>query len=695
MKSLTGLDATFLYLETPEMPMHVGSLNLCALPAGFKGSFHKQVTQHIASRMHLAPVFSRKLVFMPLDLGHPLWVEADEVDIGFHIRRADPAKKGAPAMTLAEVHKLCARLHGELIDRNFPLWEFYVFDRIQLPAAQGGGIVAGFFSKIHHAALDGKGGVMLANAMLDLSPQPREVAPPDPARRRKFASDVKLGKSLRSVFSSSLGQLVKAARALPAAASTFGNTLGSTLAKQSASKALGESQKSKMPLRLAPQTPFNTGITSGRVFVTATVPLAECKAMGKTVGGSFNDIVLWICATGLRNYLLQHHSLPKKTLVAAMPVSLRDNSSNGASGAGELGNQVSMSLVELGTHLAHPLKRMNAIMASTAKVKAAMQGGLKDLLPTDYPSLLAPWLVGGAAKMALNAFGKSGMASRLPMMANLAISNVPGPPVPLYLAGARFLTVHPLSIILHGLALNITIQTYAGHVDFGIVADQKALPHAHDLARAIEAAFIEAQGLMGLQDAKPVETAKTPVLASKSPVAPITRAKSAIKNVVSEKPALKAKKTPVKSPVNGKVKIPVKTPVKTSVKAPVKAQKKPARRPAVAKSVTAAANGVTGKTAIKATAQTSSKSTPKAAKALPTPPNPVKTRKALVPQATKSAGLEKPPSARRISRADTESASKTQQPATSRTPSHGQSDVPSAPAKTARRKTVAANVQHS
>jgi len=253
MKSLTGLDATFLYLETPEMPMHVGSLNLCELPAGFKGSFHKAVKNHIAKRMHLAPVFSRKLVFMPLDLGHPLWVEADSVDIDFHIRRADPAKKSAAPMTLAEVHKLCAQLHGEVIDRDYPLWEFYIFDRIKLPDSQGGGIVAGFFSKIHHAALDGKGGVMLANAMLDLSPEPREVAPPDPARRRKLESDLQLGKMIGSVFSSSLGQLAKVAKSLPAAATTF----GSTLAKQSmGSSATGI--KPKMPMKLAhprPSTP--------------------------------------------------------------------------------------------------------------------------------------------------------------------------------------------------------------------------------------------------------------------------------------------------------------------------------------------------------------------------------------------------------------------------------------------------------
>lgn len=505
MKSLTGLDATFLYLETPEMPMHVGSLNLCELPAGFKGSFHKAVKEHIGRRMHLAPVFSRKLVFMPFDLGHPLWVDAESVDVGFHIRRADPAKKGTAPMTLAAVHKLCAKLHGELIDRNFPLWEFYIFDRIQLP---DGKVVAGFFSKIHHAALDGKGGVMLANAMLDMGPVPREVAPPDPTRRRKLESDLKLGKMIGSVFSSSLGQLAKLAKTLPSAAST----LGSTLARQTvASSASGT--RPKMPMKLAPATPFNTGITADRVFVTATLPLAECKAMGKAVGGSFNDIVLWICSTALRNYLTQHHSLPKKSLVAAMPVSLREA---GASDTANLGNQVSMSLVELGTHLAHPLKRMNAIMASTGKVKTSMQS-LKGLLPTDYPSLLAPWLVGGAAKLALNAYGKSGIASRLPMVANLAISNVPGPPVPLFLAGAKFTTFHPLSIVMHGLALNITIQTYAGHVDFGIIAGKKALPHAQDLARAIEEAFVQAQGLLG--DGAPTPPAsKTPVKTPKRAV---------------------------------------------------------------------------------------------------------------------------------------------------------------------------------
>lgn len=498
MKSLTGLDATFLYLETPEMPMHVGSLNLCELPAGFKGSFHKAVKAHIASRMHLAPIFSRKLLFMPFDIGHPLWVEAEAVDINFHVRRV-PCSAQKP-MTLAQAHTLVAKLHSELIDRAHPLWEFYVFDAIKLPSGER---VGGFFSKIHHAALDGKGGVMLANAMLDISPVPREVAPPDPARRGKTAVDLKVGKMIGSVFSNSLAQVAKLAKSLPSAAST----LGSTLARQSMA---GDGGRPKMPMKLAPKSPFNTAVTQGRVFVAATVPLAECKAMGKAVGGSFNDVALWICSTALRSYLAQHDSVPAKSLVAAMPVSLREA---GASDASELGNQVSMSLVELGTHIAHPLKRMNAIMASTAKVKSSMQS-LKGLLPTDYPSLLAPWLVGGAAKAALNAYGKTGLASRLPMVANLAISNVPGPPVPLFLAGARIVSFHPLSIVLHGLALNITIQTYAGHVDFGIVAGKKALPHAQDLVRAITDAFHEAQALLGAT--APVKTPQTRVASATS-----------------------------------------------------------------------------------------------------------------------------------------------------------------------------------
>jgi diacylglycerol O-acyltransferase len=269
----------------------------------------------------------------------------------------------------------------------------------------------------------------------------------------------------------------------------------------------------KAPMQLAPRTIFNVGITSSRSFATASIPFAPARAVAKAAGGSFNDVVLWICATALRRYLAAHGSVPRTPLVAAMPVSLREDSNK------ELNNQASMSLVQLGTHLADPRARMQAIMQSTGKVKSAL-AGLKSVLPTDYPSLLAPWLVGGAGRLALKAYGRSGVAERLPALANLAISNVPGPQVPLYLAGARMLTFHPLSIILHGLALNITVQTYAGRVDFGLIADPLAAPRLQELADGLEQAFAEAVQVFGDVPAAAPAPASVPAPARKRRKAP-------------------------------------------------------------------------------------------------------------------------------------------------------------------------------
>jgi WS/DGAT/MGAT family acyltransferase len=535
MKTLSGLDATFLYLETPEMPMHVGSLNLYELPAGFKGSFHKALQDHIARRMHLAPVFSRKLAFMPLDLGHPLWVEADEVDLDYHVRKVAGAR-----LTVRQAQAMAAKLHGQLIDRGRPLWEFHVFDSIRLP---DGRQCAALYSKIHHAALDGKGGTVLANAVLDVTPVPREVPPPDPARKGRTRADLKIGEMIGAVFSNSLAQYAKLARSLPSAASSIGSTVARRALGAGAADAVaptGKGLRAKLPVSLAPRTPFNAAITPRRVFATASLPFAECRAMAKAVGGSFNDIVLWICSTALRSYLTGHGGVPRKTLVAAMPVSLREENNK------ELNNQASMSLVELGTQYAHPVKRMSAIMASTAKVKDALVS-LKSVLPTDYPGLLAPWIVGGVAKAAFKTYSATGLAEKLPMMANLAISNVPGPQVPLYMAGARMLTFHPLSIVTHGLALNITIQTYAGSVDFGLIADARAVPDVQRLADAIGAAFDEARRLYAGSQAQastaasPAPSAPVAAAPAAAKVAKATRSRSAASKVAARAPAAPSK----------------------------------------------------------------------------------------------------------------------------------------------------------
>lgn len=483
MDTLSGLDALFLYLETPETPMHIGSFCLYELPPDFKGSWHKAVQAHIARRMHLAPIFSRKLGLMPFDLGHPVWIQEKEVDLDFHIRRV----KGK-ALTVREAEEVCAELHSQLMDRLRPLWEFHVFERIKRP---DGSMCAGVYSKVHHATLDGQGGTVLTNAIMDISASPREVPPPDKVLDGGEIHSLKTGQMIGAVFSNSLAQYVKLVKALPHAA----QALGGTLVKLSFSGP-GNKTRPRLPLDLAPMTDFNVAVTPERSFGTARVPFADCHAMAKAVDGSFNDIVLWLCATALRTYLSQHGSIPEKSLLAAMPISLREK------GNIELNTQASMTVVELGTQFANPMKRLKAIMTSTAKVKNAMID-LKGVLPTDYPSLLAPWIVGGLSKAAFKVYSATGLSHRLPMPANLVISNVPGPQVPLYMAGARMLTYYPMSIVIHGVALNITIQTYAGYVDFGVVADKKAVPDVHELTDALVHAFEEGCQLLAQTQTTP------------------------------------------------------------------------------------------------------------------------------------------------------------------------------------------------
>ncbi len=474
MKTLSGLDASFLYLECAEMPMHVGSLHVYELPEGFSGSFHQAVQVHVAARLHLVPLFNQQLAPMPLNVGHPSWVRAEAVDLDLHVRRAATKK-----LSVLEVQAQCAQLHAQLLERSRPLWEFHIFDRV---AAPRGKRYAAFYSKIHHAALDGKAGTVLANALLDLSATPRAVAPPASTSTQRRHRELSAASLVGHVLTGSLRQYLKLVRALPETLGAAGATLLQRLRPaQDAGKA---------PPWFAPLTRFNVAVTPQRSFATASLPFAPCRAMAKAQGISFNDLLLWLCSSALREFLLPREGLPRKSLVAAMPVSLREEQNQ------ELNTQASMTLVQLGTQYADPAKRLQAILNSSAKVRDAMTK-LKAVLPTDYPSLLAPWLVGGIGKALFKAYSATGLSARLPMPSNLVISNVPGPQVPLYLAGARMLTFHPLSIVMHGVALNITVQTYAGSVDFGLIADAQAVPSAdlQAIADALAQAFEQAQAL--------------------------------------------------------------------------------------------------------------------------------------------------------------------------------------------------------
>lgn len=467
MDHLSGTDAAFLHLETPETPMHVGSLMLFELPAGYSGDYYDGVKAMIAKRMHLCSIFHRKLAQMPFELAEPVWIEDDDVDLDYHVRSHTLRRPG----TMAQLEVLAARLHSSLLDRSRPLWEVYIIDGLE------DGQIA-FYSKAHHSGIDGKAGVELAKVLYDMSPLTREVPPP---RARRGGNPYQLGVAelLLAALSNGVAQYVKLGKLVPTAIRALGKA-GKIVAARK--KVKGERG---LNIGIAPKSIFNVAITNQRSFSTLSLPLADIKALGKRVGGTVNTVVMAMCSSALRRFLLDRDLLPTKSLVAAVPVSLR--TANDSS----MNNQVSMIRVDLATDLADPVARFKTIHASSEAAKAVVVE-LKPVLGVDVPLLGAPWLMTGLASL----FGRSGLASRIPSAANVTISNVPGIPVPLYMAGARMVNYYPVSIPYHSVALNITVQSYAGQLEFGLTACRRALSHSEslELIANLRAALNEIQG---------------------------------------------------------------------------------------------------------------------------------------------------------------------------------------------------------
>jgi diacylglycerol O-acyltransferase / wax synthase len=519
MHHLSVIDGAFLHMESAEMPMHVGSLALFEPPAPEAGAWFDSVKAHVASRMHLAPVFTRKLALMPFDLANPVWIADDDIDLDYHIRTTVLPKPG----TMAQLEALAARLHSSLLDRSRPLWEFYVIEGL----ADGR---IGFYSKVHHAAVDGQAAVAMGNSVFDLTSEPRRVKPPRVARANRYQLGV--AELLSAALSNQLQQLLQFAKLVPPLASAGYTAAKTTLANRGKSKTGGGFFAS---LKQAPATPFNTSITNQRAFAGVALPLPEVKAIGKAHGASVNDMVLWLCSTAMREYLRESRELPGKTLVAGVPISLRsegDTSSN---------NQVSGTVIDLATQEPDPNKRLAAIMAGTQAMKAQM-GNFGDLIPKDFPSLGSPWLLSGLASL----YGRSRLAHRL-RVANVTISNVPGPQVPLYLAGAKMVGNYPLSIVVHGVALNITVQSYMGQLCFGLIACRRAVPDVKELAAHLQHAM-DALRKMPVPQAQPSPAAARSV----QPIATHKTQAPAVKRQASAKPRLKVVKTaapPAAAPV--------------------------------------------------------------------------------------------------------------------------------------------------
>lgn len=460
---LSAIDASFLYLETPEMPMHIGALYLLKPPAKGVDNYVADYKAMIEARMHTAPLFTHKLNNMPFDLANPVWIEDDDIDIDYHIRQVTLTKPG----TMDQLEKLVGRLHSSLLDRSRPLWEFFIIDGLQ------NGDLA-FYSKVHHAALDGQAGMKLTMALLDTTETPRDVvAPPPRVRGSKY--QLGIGELLWSATTNALSQYAKLAGVAPKA-------LKSAVDTYRAKDADGNwgLKKFKGAFGLAPKTHINVTITNQRAFGSKSLPISEVKAVGKAVGATINDMVLALASGALVRYFADYNEKISKSLIAAVPISMR------AEGDTSQNNQVSMLPVSLHSDIKDPLKRLHAIKKSSTRMKD-LGSKMKGLGSLDFPSIGTPWVMTGLVTL----FGRSNLADTLPPMANVAISNVPGPNAPLYMTGAMLRSMYPVSIPTHGIGCNITVQSYNGNLDFGITACRRAMPDAKKLANYLGDALAE------------------------------------------------------------------------------------------------------------------------------------------------------------------------------------------------------------
>ncbi len=460
MKALSGSDGLFLHLETPATPMHVGSLSLLELPAHHRGDFCRRVRRHYAHRLPLVPVLSRKLAGMPLQLANPVWVQADDVDLKYHVQRVVLPRPG----TQAQLEECVGRLHSILLDRTRPLWMVYIIEGLQSGQAA-------YYTKIHHALLDGQAAVLLSRVLFDLAPRGKRNRSAA-AGQASHGEHPGLGTLATAAVKHDAAQYVKFVRTLPRIVRTL-TGLRSGADGEAPVQSTGTSV-------FAPRTPLNVAITGDRGFAGVSIPLDEIKAVAAAHDAKINDVVMAICSGALRRYLLDHGGLPDQPLLAAVPISLREP------GNTEYTTQATMTRVSLATDIANPVRRLRAIRDAATAAKSAM-GRTKAIMPTDFPSFGMPWVLHWLASI----YERAMLGNLVPPLANVVISNVAGPPAPLYFAGARIAGYWPLSIVHHGLGVNVTVESYAGAMGFGITTAHGTVPDPRRIAEYVLAAHAE------------------------------------------------------------------------------------------------------------------------------------------------------------------------------------------------------------
>ena len=449
MNRLSALDSLFLYFETPETPMHVGSVTIFK-PASHDDDRFRRFREHTAARLDLLPSYRRRLESTPLGIDHPVWVIDQKLDLDYHIRRAVLPKPGG----MSELRAIIARLHAVPLDRARPLWEYHFIEGLEDGAFA-------VYVKVHHAAMDGLAGMATLGATFDFAPgEGREDLAPHPV-----SADVEPSDGIE-LASTAIGDFIRQGwRAVRGAPGML-----RSLAKI-APNLTRDARFLYSYVREKPRTPFNAMISARRVYATCSLPLAEVKGLAKSRGVTINDLVLALCSGALRRYLADRGSLPDKPLTAGVPASLRPF------GDSRLNNQVVFTLSRLPTDVSEPLPRLAAAQRAGQEAKNLF-ADMRDLFTTNVSLLGAPLVVTAIARL----WAGARAANYLPPFFNVVISNVPGPRQTMYCVGAPATHYFPVSIPYHGCALNITVQSYLDQLDFGLIACSDVVPDAQRIA---------------------------------------------------------------------------------------------------------------------------------------------------------------------------------------------------------------------
>ena len=441
--------AAFLFAENRQMPMHVGGLQLFEKPEGAPRDYVRQIYESMTKVDEIAPLFLKRPTRGITTAGQWAWTQDESFDMEYHVRHSALPRPGR----VRELLDLCSRLHSTRLARERPLWEAHLIEGLR------DGRVA-MYTKVHHALVDGVSAMRLLQSVMSTDPDKRDMPPPWAARPSTRTERVR-EQAERSLTDVPL-EAMRTALGITADAAGLPSALVKTL------KHGLRNETSALSL-YAPRTMFNTTITGSRRFAAQGWPLERLRNVSKASRTTLNDVVLAMCSGAIRAYLLEHDALPATTLVSMVPVGLNAKQSQAASSAG--GNAVGSVMVKLGTDLHDPADRLASIHASMKMGKEA----LSSMTPMQIMAMSA---LGMAPSIMTPMLRMQGII-RPPF--NLIISNVPGPKVPQYLNGARMVGTYPLSIPINGMALNITCNSYADDMDFGLTGCRRSVPHLQHL----------------------------------------------------------------------------------------------------------------------------------------------------------------------------------------------------------------------